>query len=853
MRWFSRAFALLAIAAPSVTAEPALRVDHVGLVAPDVLGVTLADGYIDYGQQVPYVPAQGDEIDEQHFPHRWLKRNGEYIGAIAGENKGILVSFDIVQGRGVDAAQWCEPQRFSLTSQDDPDYTTARAADSVYRKTKPNDMGRTGPWTFDASLEHTLYLRFPAPLKEGKRYTLELPDKSLTPCEFTFASRELRSEAVHASQIGFRPDDPAKVGFLSCWMGDGGGLAYAEGAPFQVVRERDGAVRFEGTVQLSKAADDCTEDAHQRNYNGTDVYILDFSPFQEPGVYRLVVPGIGFSYPFPIADDVWQDAFRVSARGFYHMRSGIELGPPYTDYQRPRCFRPDDGVRVYASTATLLDTKNGPLGTEVEPTNFGNLVAGRTDELVPDAWGGYMDAGDWDRRIQHLLASQYLLELAGLFPAYFPELDLNVPESANELPDIVDEALFNIDCYRRLQTPEGGVRGGIESEEHPRYGETSWQESLTVLAYAPGPWSSYLYAGTAAKAAFWLEQHAPERAEAYRESALRAMEWAEAQPKQFSAAADSRGGAVFGALLCVLILLGLNVAIIRYWPERGRVRQVALVAACAVGAIAALAVGGGQLGCSGYTVETGKANAVRDARNYAAAELFRLTGDPSWHDVFIETSALVDAGAPVYQWRSHDQEHGAWVFARTDRPGMDEALKRNCRNAIIRVADERLAMCESTGFRWAKHPWRPFGVGIPSAPDAVALVRAHVLTGEEKYLRGAVLTCQVGAGGNPSNLCFTTGVGIAYPRHPLHLDSRLSHQTPPPGLTALGPRDVTSEAFAGDWGRKLLRPHCYPELESWPPIESYMDVFWNSPLCEFTIHLPMAQNAYVWGYLAART
>ena len=69
----------------------------------------------------------------------------------------------------------------------------------------------------------------------------------------------------------------------------------------------------------------------------------------------------------------------------------------------------------------------------------------------------------------------------------------------------------------------------------------------------------------------------------------------------------------------------------------------------------------------------------------------------------------------------------------------------------------------------------------------------------------------------------------------------------------LGPRDVRSPAFANDWGRPFLEPHCYPALESWPPIESYMDVYWNSFMCEFTIHLPMAANAYVWGYLAART
>ena len=175
---------------------------------------------------------------------------------------------------------------------------------------------------------------------------------------------------------------------------------------------------------------------------------------------------------------------RTSARRFYHQRSGIELAVPYTDFRRPRPFHPDDGIKVYTSTTRLMDTRNGLSRTD--PSNFRNLVAGKTDKLLTGVWGGYMDAGDWDRRIQHLISSLYLLDLAEQFPSYFKSLSLGIPESDNPLPDVVDEALFNLDFYRRTQTPEGGIRGGIESDEHPNFGETSWQESLTVLAYEPG-------------------------------------------------------------------------------------------------------------------------------------------------------------------------------------------------------------------------------------------------------------------------------------------------------------------------------------------------------------------------------
>ncbi len=39
--------------------------------------------------------------------------------------------------------------------------------------------------------------------------------------------------------------------------------------------------------------------------------------------------------------------------------------------------------------------------------------------LDPDAWGGYMDAGDWDRRSGHLRVGYLLMELLDLFPDYF--------------------------------------------------------------------------------------------------------------------------------------------------------------------------------------------------------------------------------------------------------------------------------------------------------------------------------------------------------------------------------------------------------------------------------------------------
>lgn len=136
-------------------------------------------------------------------------------------------------------------------------------------------------------------------------------------------------------------------------------------------------------------------------------------------------------------------------------------------------------------------------------------------------------------------------------------------------------------------------------------------------------------------------------------------------------------------------------------------------------------------------------------------------------------------------------------------------------------------------------------------PDAVALVRAHRLTGESKYLRAAILSCQHGAGANPPNLCYTTGVGVQHHLRMVHEDAYVSGQPLPPGLTVNGPFDPRNAVLPRHAAAvKNFRKFVYPQAETWPTLESYFDVGVFSPMSEFTVHRNIAPNAYVWGYLA---
>jgi len=770
---------------PATVSGPLPTAAHVSLGAAgtDTISVVFAIRG-EEGRQAPYQRREGDRIDRDEEGNDWLVRDNETAGALVGPGGNILAPFDRLPGEDISGRLLDTRESYLLSSRDDPAYSSGLAPVSVYRKSRPTDLLRVSRERLEAPREHTLYLRFPHLLREGASYRLTFRDERLPGVSFIWQPRRMISEAVHVSQIGFRPDDPVKMAFLSLWMGSGGGMVFREGTPFTVIEQGTEKEVLQGKIQLLKGAGDHDEDAYGKNYNGADVFGLDFSGLRSGGFYRLYVEGIGCSYPFEIGAGVWGKAFNVSARGFYHQRSGIALGPPWTTYLRPRNMHPGDGKKIYQSTTPLMATTNGFLSAGPEP--FSRLLAGRTDETLPEAWGGYSDAGDWDRRIQHLEGARRLLDLALLFPDYFSRLSLNIPETKDDLPDIVNEALWGIDFFRRLQDVNGGIRGGVESSRHPRYGETSWQETSTLMAYASDVWSSFLYAGTAARAAFWFRGPGrnPQGGEAYAESARRAAEWAE-------------------------------------------------------------------------TIFQGKpgeswAPEVRDARNLAAAELFRLTGAAGWNRVFVETTVFRNTSQPLVWHGHHDQSEAAWVYARTVGRGVDPLLQRRCRNAILEEAAIRLAAQEAAAFKWAKNPWRPAVAGAFTTPDALCLIFAHVLTGEEEYLRAVVLAAQTGAGANPRNMCYTTGIGHTNPRHVLHFDSRFSGQLPPAGITVFGPLDPNWSGGGKNREHAEAGKYCYPEAEKWPVLENYWDVFWHPLMCEFTIHQTIAPNAFTWGYLAAR-
>ncbi|MEO0867910.1 MAG: cellulase N-terminal Ig-like domain-containing protein, partial [Cyanobacteria bacterium J06642_11] len=308
-------------------------------------------GEVVKGQQLAYTPESGDFIDQWNN----LYRDGNAIGVMTANNT-IVRTFDTLEGPELNTGWADNVNNYKITSNGDSDFSQGIIPNNVFRKSKVAGIAETGGWEFGWPMEHTIFLELPEPLEQGQTYEIDFSGNGVEDTSFTYDPTSDRSEAVHVSHIGFDPDSPTKVAFLSTWMGtEGQGVEYTPGQKFWLINETTGEKVYEGTIELSKDKDEA-EDNRGLNYNGTDVYIMNFSDFTQEGSYKVAVDGVGTSFAFDIGEQTWVESFYVSARGMYHQRSGIALESPYTDYERPRPFHPHESVHEGCGGLIDLDT-----------------------------------------------------------------------------------------------------------------------------------------------------------------------------------------------------------------------------------------------------------------------------------------------------------------------------------------------------------------------------------------------------------------------------------------------------------------------------------------------------------------
>jgi endoglucanase len=755
-------------------------IENVYAVAPDILAVAIRAQDVVPGHLEPYVAQEGDKL-VQDGRYILLERGGKRVAKVLGAAQDTLSFNEAITGDPLLEPLVAETDTWSLRSGQEPSF----APTAVERKSKPVD------WCMGSdrfAMRHIAYLRLPQPMHDGAAYVLDLSRLNLRTTEHTFVFDPATawSEAVHVNQIGFRPDDPLKRGFVSVWLGSGGRQSYASGLPFSVIDQASGDSVLRGTTEMAKTADQ-TEAMNRapRNWNATDVLRFDFAAVTKPGTYRISIAGIGCSHPFRIADDVWTKAFLVQMQGFYNQRSGIALGPPYSDFRRPRDLHPDDGAAIFQSTCSPLDVANN------DEARMKGLEGGCTEQRVPEAWGGYHDAGDWNpRRITHMQNNtELLLELAMLFPDWVDSTAWPLPDQQHA-PALLQEVMFEVDCYRRLQLPDGSVRFGIETHGDPRAGDVSWKQTMPMYVFAPDPWSGFIYTAMAARLAGVLERHDATLAATYRDSAIRAMAWSDARWRA-----------------------------IREQPDLA------------------------------------KRWSISDDRNFAAIELYRVTSDKHWLDIFMEETVLTAEQPELFQWGKHVQLHAAFAYALLPAQLADPVLQARARQATIAMADRAIVYADGNAFNLAaNNPGKPMFQFFYSVPQTKEMLRAHHLTQDPRYLAAALRSTVFAAGGNPMNATFTVGVGHDWPRHPLKLDARSTGQPAPLGQTVYGNCDFlnwTDGFHRPPWVFTHLDRISTPAARAWPIPEAFFDIFLYPAQTEYTVE-GFGENAYAWGYLAAR-
>lgn len=488
---------------------------------------------------------------------------------------------------------------------------------------------------------------------------------------------------------------------------------------------------------------------HTANRAGTFVFELDFSAWtpKSDGKFRIAIPGLGVSDAFDIRDDVWLRAGRMSIGGLYNHRSGIPLDGRF-GFTRPTAFRPGQQVTVWLSKLPLPWTSNAHSG--FIPAEAGGMAPWLTSDSAPATyWGGYMDAGDWDRRIDHIDVSYLMLDLYESAPASLATANLGIPKSsafldrdlyadADDLPDLVHEAIWTLDFFRRLQLPDGSVRGGIESSAHPLLGVPSYLEHLTVFAYAPDHISSYRYAGGAAKLAGVLDRlRKPRLAEVYRQSALAAWQAAEkinSNPTHYSetrAIAEAQGA----------------FASVSWEARANRLKQDA-----------------------------------SERRTAAAASLYRLTDEAAFRQIF-ET-----AWSGKVEFNGHTAD-GAWEYLRAPHASANRALQNRLAELFLASARSIAKAQQAVAYPSMKHPFAPIGWGQGLAPEynqTQLFIRAHQISQDSSLLRAMQVGSAQILGANQVGLSFTTGLGNRNVTHPLHEDHRAMGVKAPDGITIYG-------------------------------------------------------------------
>ena len=530
---------------------------------------------------------------------------------------------------------------------------------------------------------------------------------------------EKPSNLFKLNQVGNGENQKRKYAYMGTWLGEAGALPLKQfaGKNFEIRRTADKKTVFTWTLKLRK------DDPNYQGaipFTGEEVLELDYSLFTTPGKYYFYVKGIGRSMDFVIGKESLNEAFYIHARGLYHKRCGMAKTQPFTAWESPACHQ-----KVYAGTfpgnADLY--RKGKTIEEGFIRNFQRLEVKHFDLIKRNtlpgsrlkeyfAPGGWHDAADYDRRPYHLrivsdLAAVYLMK-----PENFIDGQLNIPESGNGIPDILDEAAWGLKHLLAVQQENGGVGTWFETTGHPQAGEgLPDKDKYMYYVSAPSRNGTLEFAGAASMLSLAMKQAgSADEAEKYLNAAKKAWEFA----------LDEK-----------------NIL------ARGYMYQGKMI----------------------YYNEGMKLSAENLLK--AGMNLYLLTGDNKYLEPVTEDRERIRETFRKDFWKWSVL---TWLNLELHPVNELEEFRTEYKKVILRDADKMLDDLEDAyPYRTLWHASHAGWVHTMAWGNyhplrrAMTLIAAHQFSGEQKYLDGAYLANDYHNGANPLGRTMTSGLGKIYP------------------------------------------------------------------------------------------
>jgi len=480
--------------------------------------------------------------------------------------------------------------------------------------------------------------------------------------------------------------------------------------------------------------------------SGDLIQIADFSKLDKPGKYYLEVPGVGRSWSFAIGPDVYTNAFYLTMRSYYGQRCGIavDLGPKFPGYKHAACHL--EGA-YHASS--------GKTGAHVSAK-------------------GWHDAGDYGRyMVNSGITTGTLLWAWEIYGDRLKQVKLDIPESGNGTPDMLNEIRWNLDWMLSMQDEDGGVWHKQTSEHFCNFIPP---EKDTLVSYVIGtgqePYKSSCATGDfAAVMAIAARVYHPFDA-AYADHCLRAArqawDWVEKHPNVPFRNPNGVSTGEYGDGDCSDELL---------W------------------AAAELARTTGEAAYDRYFVE-----------HYATfRKTLRSTDPPSWSDV-----------APL----------GLWTYALGHGKNAE---------AVAAITQDSVAAAQQIVERTARHPYHIsltpadyiWGSNGVLGNYGLQLLIANALRPDPRYVETALDDLHYLLGRNTFSLSWVTQLGENPFRHPHHRPSA-GMDDPWPGLLSGGPNRGRQDAAMRNLPNGPPARMYLDEQASYASNE--VAINWNAPL-----------------------